>query len=129
EHRIVHGNAMRADPRLIAFQILLLPILVLVPDFTGPYGSGLTTAVSVPVAPGRVLRQAYSSCDGWIGGRSDCWASKGFLRLTIRPAPGVEIDVYNTHLDSGGSESAQATRKAQLVELAEAIERDSAGRA
>ena len=64
-----------------------------------------------------------------LGGRSDCWASKGFLRLRVQPSPGVELDVYTTHLDSGGTEADRTARAAQLDELASAIERDSAGRA
>jgi endonuclease/exonuclease/phosphatase (EEP) superfamily protein YafD len=122
---IVHGNGMRPDPRLVLAKILFFPFFLLFPDFSPPYGSGLTTATTLPVAPRGVVKHPYRECDGWLGGRSDCWASKGFLRVRIALADGIEVDLYNTHLDSGGDEAARATRVTQLAELAEAVERDS----
>jgi hypothetical protein len=122
---IVQGNGMRPDPRLILAKILFFPFSLFLPGFSPPYGSGLTTATTLPVAPRGVVKHAYRECDGWFGGRSDCWASKGFLRVRIEVGDGIEIDLYNTHLDSGGDEAARTTRVTQLAELAEAIERDS----
>jgi endonuclease/exonuclease/phosphatase family metal-dependent hydrolase len=128
---IVHGNGLRLDPRLIAAKVLLLPWSLAVPGFTPPYGSGLTTVLAEPLraTPDGVRRQAYATCDGWLGNRFDCWASKGFLRVRVEVDPGIEIDVYNTHLESGGSPSSIASRRAQLRELAGAIAADSGGRA
>jgi hypothetical protein len=127
---VVPGNQLRLDPRLIVAKLVLLPLSLALPGFSPPYGSGLTTALAAPldvVAEG-VRRQAYATCDGWFGNRNDCWASKGFLRVRMVTDEGIEIDVYNTHLDSGSSPGSVASRRAQLEELARAIEEDSPGR-
>ena len=42
---------------------------------------------------------------------------------------GAELDVWNTHLDAGGSDEDRAARRAQLDRLATAIEAHSNGRA
>ena len=127
---IVHGNRMRPDPRLIAAKVVLLPLALALPGFSPPYGSGLTTALAEPlrVAAAGVRRQAYATCDGWFSDRNDCWASKGFLRIRFVTAGGIEVDAYNTHLDSGSSPGSVAARRAQLDDLARAIEEDSRGR-
>lgn len=122
---IVQGNGMRPDARLVLAKILFFPFFLLLPDFSPPYGSGLTTATTLPVAPRGIVKHPYRECDGWFGGRSDCWASKGFLRVRVTVGDDMEVDFYNTHLDSGGDEAARATRVTQLAELAEAVERDS----
>jgi hypothetical protein len=128
---VVHGNRLRLDPRLIAAKLVLLPLSLVLPGFSPPYGSGLTAVLAEPlhVVAGGVRRQAYATCDGWFGNRNDCWASKGFLRVRIATARGIEVDVYNTHLESGSSPGSVASRRSQLGELARAIAEDSRGRA
>lgn len=143
--RVLRGNGMRLDPRLLLAKLLLLPAEILLPGFSPPYGSGLTAIVApwLRVEDAGVLRHAYHRCAGWLGDRGDCWATKGFLRARIAVATGAdgagpaascagpagEIDVYDTHLDSGGSEASREARRSQLEELARAIARDTGPRA
>jgi hypothetical protein len=128
---IVRGNGLRFDPRLIAVKFLLLPVSLALPGFSPPYGAGLTTVLAerFRAAEDAVRRHSYATCDGWFSNRNDCWASKGFLRVRVAVDEGIEVDVYNTHLESGSSPGSVESRRAQIADLAAAIERDSAGRA
>ena len=126
----VRGNRMRGDPRLVLTKLLLLPFQAFLPDFSFPYGSGLSTFVSKRTATVvDTLRHRYDDCSGWLGRSYDCWATKGMLRVRLRFENGAEIDVYNTHLDAGQSGSAMKVREDQLAELIRLIGRESAGRA
>lgn len=96
----------------------------------GQCGSGLTTLVWA--GAGRVVEQRAAplpGCSGWIAGGGDCFATKGFLRARIAPAPGLELDLVNLHLDAGTGAADQRVRAEQLRALAEELERTSAGRA
>jgi endonuclease/exonuclease/phosphatase family metal-dependent hydrolase len=59
----------------------------------------------------------------------DCLTPKGFTVSRQTLAPGVSIDVYNVHLDAGGSPGDRAAREAQVEQLSLAIQRGSAGSA
>ena len=65
-----------------------------------------------------VTRAPLGACAGWLGGANDCLASKGFLRVRLELASGVEVDFWNLHLDAGGDESDRAARAVQLDRLA-----------
>ena len=126
----LRGNGMRADPRLLLTKLVLLPFQVVIPDFTFPYGSGLSAFVAR--SAGEVLeesRHRYDTCSGWFERSFDCWATKGALRLRVRLENGAELDVYNTHLDAGQTESAIDVRQRQLSHLVRWIDRESPGRA
>jgi len=103
----VRGNRMRGDPRLALTKLLLLPFQLFIPDFSFPYGSGLSAFVAKRTA--HVVdteRHRFDDCSGWINRSYDCWATKGVLRVRLGFENGAEIDVYNTHLDAGQSSSA-----------------------
>lgn len=85
-------------------------------------GSGLTSLVrSLPEGVVAVTREAYGVCAGWLGGKNDCLATKGFLRVRLRLENGRELDFYDTHLDAGDDESDQLARVVQLDRLAARI--------
>lgn len=93
-------------------------------------GSGLTLLTRLPEeALTRVASHAFARCHGWVGAGNDCLASKGFEHLRLRLAPGLELDVVNTHLDAGDAEGDRAARASQLDELAAYLESVAAGRA
>lgn len=94
-------------------------------DDTRAYGSGL--ALLGPGAATLVHHQHYSACNGVTDGASDCLASKGFqlLRLDLG---GVELDVYNTHMEAGGGEEDDAARTVHVDELLAAMDEHSADR-
>lgn len=91
------------------------------------YGSGLTF-----LARARVVLTAtehYRAFHGQLSAGNDGLASKGFQLVRLELAPGVELDVYNSHLDAGGSPGDQAARADQVAQLTDAMLRRSAGRA
>jgi endonuclease/exonuclease/phosphatase family metal-dependent hydrolase len=91
------------------------------------YGSGLSTFSDFTLI--ELHQQHYSSCHGVIDNSSDCLASKGFVRARLQLAEGVEVDVYNTHMEAGGSAEDAAVAEEQVEELVERMLLDSADRA
>ena len=86
--------------------------------FTFLKGSGLTSFVDFPQERvATVVPEAYGSCSGWLAAANDCWATKGFLLVRLRIAPGAELDVVQTHLDAGGSRADRLVRAQQLDQL------------
>ncbi|HET7538872.1 MAG TPA: endonuclease/exonuclease/phosphatase family protein [Polyangiaceae bacterium] len=73
-------------------------------------------------------REPWRACHGLVDSYYDCLTPKGFASTRQRLAEGVEIDVYNVHLDAGPSGEDQRAREAQLDQLAEAIAHRSQGR-
>jgi endonuclease/exonuclease/phosphatase family metal-dependent hydrolase len=126
----VRGNGMRLDPRLVLTKVALLPFELLLPDFSFPYGSGLSAFVNKSAAKVvETRRYKFDDCSGWFDRSADCWATKGVLIVRLRFENGAEVDVYNTHLDAGQAPSAMDVRADQLSELIELVNRESAGRA
>lgn len=124
------GNGMRLDLPLVAAKVLLFPFWLLIPDFSPPYGSGLTIFVDSYLAqPSEVTVEAYDDCNGWFSDNWNCWASKGFMRVRIRLPNQAEVDIYQTHLDAGYTEGSIAARLNQLDALASAVEELSTDRA
>jgi endonuclease/exonuclease/phosphatase family metal-dependent hydrolase len=123
---IVHrGNGMRPDARLIVAKVLLFPFQVFIPHFSPPYGAGVTTFTITELQPedATVTQGRYRGCNGWLGSKGDCWASKGFLRVRIGLPNGTTVDLYNTHLEAGGEPEAQEVRRRQLNQLARQIDK------
>jgi endonuclease/exonuclease/phosphatase family metal-dependent hydrolase len=126
----VRGNGMRGDPRLWLTKLVLFPFQIVIPDFSFPYGSGLSTFVASDSA--RIVDEArhrYDKCSGWFEKSFDCWATKGALRVRVELENGAEIDFYNTHLDAGQPQAGIDIRQRQLNHLVRWIERESQGRA
>jgi len=118
------GNGIWGRPDLVLAKILLFPFFLLVPDFSPPYGAGLSIFVDQEHDEiNSSLTEAYKDCNGWVSQALDCWSVKGFLRVTVRTEDGAEFDVYNTHLEAGSSEDDAAVRRKQLFQLAAAVER------
>jgi hypothetical protein len=126
----VRGPGIGSDVRRILAKILLFPIAVVLPHFSPPYGAGITALVDrdLLVDDSR-QRKGYGVCDKWFDGTGDCWANKGYLKVSVGDPRGWQVDVYNTHLEAGGSAAAVRVRRRQLDLLARAIEKNSAQRA
>jgi len=129
QHRHFRGGGVGGDLRRILAKIVATPFTMWVPHFSPPYGSGVSTAVQQDLAVVESSTAYYENCHAWFGGRADCWATKGYLRVRLQLPGGGELDVYNTHLDSGADKGSIAARRGQLDELARAIETDSGARA
>lgn len=115
-HALVAGASSRAPLRFAA----------LVAD-DRVYGAGLTVLSRCTV----VLERAehFETFHGRLAAGSDGLASKGFQLVRVALAPGVELDVYNSHLDAGGAEGDQVARAEQVAHLTRAMRERSAGRA
>jgi len=61
--------------------------------------------------------------------RHDCLTPKGFSYTRQALASGVEIDVYDVHLDAGGNEGDRRARETQIGQLIAAIAERSKDRA
>ena len=73
-------------------------------------------------------RVTWSSCFGKLSDGADCLAPKGFTMSVHHVAPGVDIDMYNLHMDSGGSAGDILARSEQMAQLMAHMERRSKGR-
>lgn len=92
-------------------------------------GSGLTFLARWPDAVQRLVNTPYGVCSGWLGGASDCFATKGFQYVRLRLPGGAELDFVNTHLDAGGAQEDRDARRQQLDALQRHLQRSAAGRA
>jgi Endonuclease/Exonuclease/phosphatase family len=91
------------------------------------YGDGLSQFAILPFTP--LERETWRACNGIVSAYLDCLTPKGFTFTHQTLAPGVSVDVYNLHLDAGGSAGDAHAREAQIEQLIAAINRHSAGSA
>jgi len=91
------------------------------------FGDGLSVFAAQSFTA--LQREPWRACHGLVDSYFDCLTPKGFVSTRHRLAEGVEIDVYDVHLDAGSSASDQQAREAQIDQLIEAIGQRSAGRA
>jgi hypothetical protein len=76
-----------------------------------------------------VVRESWNKCYGYLGHRSDCWAPKGAMKVTMEIAPGVLVDVYDIHMDAGRSAKDIETRNKQVAQLTAMIAATSPNKA
>lgn len=91
------------------------------------FGDGLSQFSRFPFAP--LEREAWRACHGLLDSYFDCLTPKGFSWSRQALAEGVELDVYNVHLDAGWGKADAAARTAQVEQLVAAIEKRSPQRA
>jgi hypothetical protein len=125
----VGNSAMVGDARRVIVKIISWPFTLLIPNFSPPYGSGVSTFVSDNFDVSDSNANHYRYCHGWFGANGDCWAAKGYLRVSVETASGARIDVYNTHLEAGPTDESTEVRGKQLQSLAKAIQKTSEDRA
>ncbi len=85
---------------------------------------GLNRFSRFPFDP--VRRVAWDGCDITS---ADCLAFKGFSYARTRLAGGVEIDVYNLHMEAGGSENDDRLRGEGIGQILDVMKSFSTGRA
>lgn len=78
---------------------------------------------------GPLERVAWKQCNGQLDMGSDCLTDKGFYRSVHTLAEGIEVDVYNLHMDAGSSPADIAARDVQVMQLVEYISSHSQDRA
>ena len=91
------------------------------------YGSGLSVFSQFPELDFSQVH--YQACNGTIDAASDCLASKGFQTIRLELAAGVELDLYNSHLEAGGGAEDYAAKEVHVDQLIESMNGWSAGRA
>jgi len=91
------------------------------------YGSGLTTLARSKVLVTREVH--FTTFHGVVGAGADGLASKGFQITRLELTTGVELDIYNSHLDAGGGPADSRARASQVAQITSAIQTFSAGRA
>lgn len=96
----------------------------LLPDAKVGIGDGLNVFSRLPLS--RVERVAWRTCNGRFSDGSDCLAPKGFAFATLELAAGIEVDLYDLHMDSGGAPADVAARAEQAEQLASFVEHRSA---
>lgn len=62
-------------------------------------------------------QERWFKCSGLMKNYSDCLAPKGFSVSEQEVIPGIWIDVYNLHMDSGDLAEDQTAREAQINQL------------
>jgi len=90
-------------------------------------GDGLNRMSQTPFA--ELTREQWYDCNGMLDCANDCLARKGwsFARHTL--SEGVEVDVYNLHMEAGGCPEDLVIRAQSALNLAESIAELSDGRA
>jgi hypothetical protein len=85
---------------------------------------GLNRMARFPFAPD--IRTPWSGCHN---SAADCLALKGFSVARTTLAPGVEVDVYDLHMEAGGDPQDDVLRDAGISQVRDSILTYSAGRA
>jgi endonuclease/exonuclease/phosphatase family metal-dependent hydrolase len=87
-------------------------------------GDGLNRFSIFPFTP--VVRQAWQGCDN---SAADCLALKGFSFARTTLADGVEVDVYNLHMEAGSTPNDELLRDQGITQILAFMAESSAGRA
>ncbi len=70
-------------------------------------------------------RKMWKKCSGTISCSSDCMTGKGFTFSVLTLADGLDVHLYNLHMDAGSCDGDIAARQEQVEQLLERIETDS----
>jgi hypothetical protein len=90
-------------------------------------GDGLSQYARFPFEDFERIR--WRQCSGLLSGAWDCAARKGFTYSRLVLDEGVDLDVYNLHLDAGWGPGDWGARAAQVTQLIAEVRLRSAGRA
>jgi endonuclease/exonuclease/phosphatase family metal-dependent hydrolase len=85
-------------------------------------GDGLNTMSNFPFTDFERIK--WSNCNG-----TDCLTPKGFTIMRIRLQEGVYVDLYNAHPNAGSESADYTARRANISQLANYINANSAGNA
>ncbi|KOG32701.1 jacalin-like lectin [Streptomyces resistomycificus] len=87
-----------------------------------PFGDGLNTLSDLPFED--FERVKWNNCTG-----TNCLTPKGFSLARVRLAEGVFVDLYNVHTNADATDDALAARRANIEQLSDFIQANSAGNA
>ncbi|MFD0438054.1 jacalin-like lectin [Streptomyces chartreusis] len=86
------------------------------------FGDGLNTLSDHPFEDFERVR--WDDCTG-----TNCLTPKGFTLARVRLAEGVFVDLYNVHTNADSDDAALAARRANIEQLSDFIQANSAGNA
>jgi hypothetical protein len=86
------------------------------------FGDGLNTLSDLPFED--FERVKWKDCTG-----TDCLTPKGFSLARVRLAEGAYVDLYNVHTNADTTDAALAARRANIRQLSDFIQANSAGNA
>ncbi|GGX04976.1 jacalin-like lectin [Streptomyces lomondensis] len=86
------------------------------------FGDGLNTLSDHPYED--FQRVKWNNCTG-----TNCLTPKGFSLARVRLAEGVFVDLYNVHTNADSDDAALAARRANIEQLSDFIQANSAGNA
>lgn len=86
------------------------------------FGDGLNTLSDHPFEDFERVR--WNDCTG-----TNCLTPKGFTLARVRLAEGVFVDLYNVHTNADSDDAALAARRANIEQLSDFIQANSAGNA
>ncbi|MYS95679.1 MULTISPECIES: jacalin-like lectin [Streptomyces] len=86
------------------------------------FGDGLNTLSDHPFED--FQRVKWKDCTG-----TNCLTPKGFSLARVRIAEGVFVDLYNVHTNADSTDDALAARRANVEQLSDFIQENSAGNA
>jgi hypothetical protein len=92
----------------------------LIPDAKVGIGDGLNVFSRLPFTG--FERVTWKACNGRFSHGSDCLAPKGFTFESIALGPGVDVDLYDLHMDSGNAPGDVSARTEQVEQLLAFIE-------
>ncbi len=87
-----------------------------------PFGDGLNTLSGYAFED--FERVKWKDCTG-----TNCLTPKGFSLARVRLAEGVFVDLYNVHTNADATDDALAARRANIEQLSDFIQANSAGNA
>ncbi|MFF9773348.1 jacalin-like lectin [Streptomyces sp. NPDC013978] len=87
-----------------------------------PFGDGLNTLSDYAFED--FQRVKWNSCTG-----TNCLTPKGFSLARVRLDEGVYVDLYNVHTNADSDDAALAARRANVTQLSQFIQANSAGNA
>jgi hypothetical protein len=70
---------------------------------------------------GELTRTPWPGCNGELDCSSDCLATKGFSVARHQLSEGVEVDVYNLHMEAGGCPEDAVIRAQSIDQLLETL--------
>jgi hypothetical protein len=91
------------------------------------FGDGLSQFARLPFAG--IFREPWRNCHGIVDSYFDCLTPKGFTFARVALGDNTSVDIYNLHMDAGGSPGDVSARAAQIEQLGKALERFSVGQA
>ncbi|MBZ9642317.1 jacalin-like lectin [Streptomyces sp. PSKA30] len=86
------------------------------------FGDGLNTLSDFPFQD--FQRVKWNNCTG-----TNCLTPKGFSLARVQLAEGVYVDLYNVHTNADSDDAALAARRANVEQLSDFIQANSAGNA